>query len=53
MTRHLGSSQVPNIVGVKVRFPGINKMVDELYERPFIPAPVVPKFVLKVYIKKI
>lgn len=40
MTHQLGRGQIPNITEVKIEVAEIKKIVDDLYDIPFIPTPV-------------
>lgn len=53
MTRQLGNSQTSDIAKVKMEMAKIKKMVSELYDRPFIPSPMIMKFEPKVYVENI
>lgn len=41
MTRKLGSNQIPDILELKVEVEEIKKMSNELYDRAFIPTPMI------------
>lgn len=51
MTRHFGSSKILDIVEVKSKVAEIKKIVDELYDRPFIPALVITKIEPEIEVK--
>lgn len=53
MAQQLGSGQVSAIAEVKFEVNGIKKMVDQLYDRPFIPALVVVEVKPNIYVKNI
>lgn len=43
MTIQLGSGKILDITEVKIEVAEINKIGDGLYDRPFIPTPVITK----------
>lgn len=49
----LGSNTIPNIMKVKAKVIRINKIVDEHYDRPFIPAFIVTEINPKAQVKNI
>lgn len=51
MTRHFGSNKILDIVEVKSKVAEIKKIVDELYDRPFIPASVITKIKPEIEVK--
>lgn len=51
MNQQMGSGQIPDIAEVKFEVAEIKKMVDELYDRPFIPSPVVAEVELGIYVQ--
>lgn len=53
MTRQLGSGQIFYIAEVKFKVAKIKKMVDELYDQPFIPTLVVVDMELAIYVENI
>lgn len=53
MNLQLGSSQTLKIAKAKVEAAEFKKMVNKMYDRPFIPTPVVTEVEPEIYIENI